>query len=1068
MAIDVFVLLSVCLTACGAFNIDTSFPVLKTVGSKNLFGFSVALHEDLKTGKHLLLVGAPREKAEPNVPANRTGGLYSCPVTADQSECSRMTLIDPNLSPTEDLVEDMWLGVSVASQGRPGGRVLACGHRFVKVYKGERRMVGQCYLHRNDLRNKEDRENWKSSQDHCNYLKDESGEGMCTKGISAFITQTDAIFGSPGSYNWQGDVHALWINPDDEFDYSKKSVKENRSRRNIYLGYSVTQASHLLSGESQTIVTGAPRDNKLDAHGSVMLLVKRSNNLVIQQTLRGQQVGSYFGNAVVAVDLNRDGWNDLLVGAPFFFSRRPEAGGAVYVYMNGDGRFHSEPSVVLTGPEGSAFGMAVAAAGDLNQDGFQDFAVGAPFYDTGRVMIWTGSKEGVSTEPSQVIQGSTVFPGFRTFGYSLAAGADVDGNNYPDLLVGSLDDTVALLRSHPVLQLSNRLKVSPYVVDPNDCDFCIEVELCFFFKVNAGRTISNITVNVTVAADVTSFKPRLRFHDNRESVHSSVLPVWNEKCETLKVGVLSTIQNVVEPLVFSLTASLHQYLPNRGNVVQDLRHLPVLSQKPQPIRTQIHFQKACGSDNVCHSNLHMVAQFTHENQEPFPKQNGSQLLNYHGSIRRLLLQVNVSNTASPGRPAEDAHDTILNVSIPPSLVYAGVEKQTMEGEISGSVECFVDSVTLLCLLGNPFRSNQKAQLFIKFEPSEITLDTKEIRSQLLLSTLSEQPHLPPVSVSLLVEYSLQASITLTKPGPIFFSGHVIGEQAMKRTDDVGSLVVFTFQVHVLGKPLGHLGNLEVEFDWPKELANGKWLLYLTEIRLDGTSNRQCTPDDIINPLNLLMSDEEKRTGRSLEVEEEEEEEDQEGTTFPVLSMQRQRKVLKLSCSSGARCVKFSCPLLNMNKSATLTVRSRLWNSTMIEDYSDVSSVLVQGQATLRLKTTRSTINVKSFPSLIELHIYPEAGLQQNSGIALWIIVLSALAGVLLLAIICLLLWKCRFFARQEAWQTAVLRQKRIVGNTEQQQQQHMNDDGFLIQDQVTSTRNRKSQKHWVTIWTESH
>lgn len=50
------------------------------------------------------------------------------------------------------------------------------------------------------------------------------------------------------------------------------------------------------------------------------------------------------------------------------------------------------------------------------------------------------------TCPFQVIQGSTVSPGFRTFGYSLAAGVDVDRNNYPDLLVGSLDDSVALLR----------------------------------------------------------------------------------------------------------------------------------------------------------------------------------------------------------------------------------------------------------------------------------------------------------------------------------------------------------------------------------------------------------------------------------------------------------------------------------------------------------------------------------------------------------------------------------------------------------------------------------------------
>lgn len=59
--------------------------------------------------------------------------------------------------------------------------------------------------------------------------------------------------------------------------------------------------------------------------------------------------------------------------------------------------------------------------------------------------------------------------------------------------------------------------------------------------------------------------------------------------------------------------------------------------------------------------------------------------------------------------------------------------------------------------------------------------------------------------------------------------------------------------------------------------------------------------------------------------------------------------------------------------------------------------------------------------------------------------------------------QCQFFVRPEAWQTAVLQQRRIMGNTEQ----HVDDDGFLIQEQVTSTQNRKIQKHWVTIWTES-
>lgn len=48
----------------------------------------------------------------------------------------------------------------------------------------------------------------------------------------------------------------------------------------------------------------------------------------------------------------------------------------------------------------------------------------------------------------QVIEGKDVSNGgFKTFGYSISGGLDVDSNNYPDVVVGSLDDRVALLRS---------------------------------------------------------------------------------------------------------------------------------------------------------------------------------------------------------------------------------------------------------------------------------------------------------------------------------------------------------------------------------------------------------------------------------------------------------------------------------------------------------------------------------------------------------------------------------------------------------------------------------------------
>ena len=45
------------------------------------------------------------------------------------------------------------------------------------------------------------------------------------------------------------------------------------------------------------------------------------------------EVGAYFGHSVVAVDLNRDGYDDLVVGAPYYTGQLRDQG-QVYTYIN--------------------------------------------------------------------------------------------------------------------------------------------------------------------------------------------------------------------------------------------------------------------------------------------------------------------------------------------------------------------------------------------------------------------------------------------------------------------------------------------------------------------------------------------------------------------------------------------------------------------------------------------------------------------------------------------------------------------------------------------------------------
>ena len=98
--------------------------------------------------------------------------------------------------------------------------------------------------------------------------------------------------------------------------------------------------------------------------------------------------GDQFGASVAGIgDLNGDGVNDIVVGAPFDDGQGNNAGTVHILYLNRDGStngsFEINKSVILTIAVGDRFGSSVANLGDLNRDGINELAVGAPSDDTG-------------------------------------------------------------------------------------------------------------------------------------------------------------------------------------------------------------------------------------------------------------------------------------------------------------------------------------------------------------------------------------------------------------------------------------------------------------------------------------------------------------------------------------------------------------------------------------------------------------------------------------------------------------------------------------------------------------
>lgn len=91
-------------------------------------------------------------------------------------------------------------------------------------------------------------------------------------------------------------------------------------------------------------------------------------------------------------------WTDLVVGAPYFFERQEELGGAVYVYMNEGGHWAGVAPLRLCGSPDSMFGISLAVLGDLNQDGFPGV--------TGNGKGWGARREGPLRSRARSSEGS--------------------------------------------------------------------------------------------------------------------------------------------------------------------------------------------------------------------------------------------------------------------------------------------------------------------------------------------------------------------------------------------------------------------------------------------------------------------------------------------------------------------------------------------------------------------------------------------------------------------------------------------------------------------------------------
>ncbi|EDW65533.1 integrin alpha-PS2 isoform X1 [Drosophila virilis] len=877
-----------------AYNIDLPSYVRHRHASNSMFGFSIALHKARNdfTNFNSLVVGAPKfDTSTYQERVVEAGAVFKCTMNDDDCQLVTFDSKGNNRNTMGEVIDRksyQWLGATVAT-GRDSDLVVACAPRYVFHTMTPSRAlrydpVGTCFTSHNF---KQFHEISPCRTNNWGYHR----QGSCQAGFSAAVNSNGSrlFIGAPGSWYWQGQTYS--IPPDAEFPFKPpyyqpfgtggqaisqdvtkpenqvfSTAESTSANDDSYLGYSMITGD-FDADRSEDVAIGMPRGANLLGK----IVVNRWNMANIFN-ITGRQIGEYFGYALATSDVDGDGLDDLIIGAPMYTEPGNVEGkydvGRVYVLLQGGTtpsehwtREHIRDGFHTKG----RFGLALTTLGDVNGDGYGDFAVGAP-YDgpegRGVVYIYHGSALGPLLKPSQIIKAEQLVeaaPYPRTFGFALSGGVDMDGNTYPDLAVGAYaSDQVYIFKSRPVAAVNAETVFASssklISLDDRSCQLqrdhtkvpCMPLSTCWSYT---GRYLPNqLDFEVSWLLDAKKTRnPRMFFlRDEGKHIRNQTIRLsYGQKyCLNETVYLMDGVQDKLTPLEVEARYNLRSSRPLESLVRRRREALePVIDQNREIIlRDAINIQKNCGPDNICEPDLALtvtaVDKYLFVSGEP------------------LTIEVLIKNNN------EDAFEAAFYMMTPRDLQYIKVQQlgEKIDLPITCSGPDSSNNYTLKCDIGNPLKGGNMTHFTVSFVPAEKNTNTSSYdffwvaNSTNVERKNSEFDNVGSKSIGVWVETDLTIKGTSLPDYQVYKAADYKAPGNATIEEDLGPQVVHIYELR--NNLSSFIERAVVDIYYPYQTESGDPLMYILNQPETGGKIR-CDMIEV-NELGLKLNDKLKR------------------------------------------------------------------------------------------------------------------------------------------------------------------------------------------------------------------